>query len=235
MRAGAAWLLAALVAGPAAGQGIEAAPHDALAPLLDGRIDFEELPALPEPGHNLNHGLAVIGARLGERFAGQRLAEAPGPEDGRHDAPEGRPDAPLALETGAPGRGLSVSFHRAFGSNALYPLGPVGWPAEDGRGEGSAAVLFTRDACAVTLRLHTEYVDALGTNTAHRGDVSFAFYGRDGRLMARLARRPGGGISGFGFRTETGAPAIAGLLVTNLDPGGIALDDIRFGCLPLTG
>lgn len=227
--------LLALLAGPLAAQGIDEVPHDALAPVLKGRIDFEELPALPEPGHNLNHGLAVLGARVGERFAGQRVRAVPGPEDGRHDAPEGAPAAPLALETGAPDHGLSVSFHRAFGSNALYPLGPVGWPDEDGRGEGAAAVLFTQDACAVTLRLHTEYVDELGTNTAHRGDVTFAFYARDGRLLARLDRQPGGGISAYGFRSETGQPAIAGLLVTNLDPGGIALDDIRFGCLPLTG
>ncbi|MBK1635219.1 hypothetical protein [Rhodovulum adriaticum] len=227
-----AWLALAV---PVGAQAVQTLPYDALAPLLSGRADFDDLPALPEPGHNLDHGYATAGARLGERFAGQALRMAPGPENGLHDGVTGRPTAPLTLETGAPDAGLSVSFHRAFRSNAVYPLGPRRWPVPEGRGEGALAIWLARDACAVALRLHTEYVDALGRNADHVGDVTVTFYARDGRKLARLRHAPGGGITGYGYLRAGQTADIAGITVTNLDKGGIALDDIRFGCVPLTG
>ena len=145
------------------------------------------------------------------------------------------PDAPLALIYGTPGQGLSVSFHRAFLSNALYPLGPRGYPEAEARGEGSAAFFFTQDSCAFALRLHTEYLDDLGTNADHLGEVSLTFYGRDGQELGRITRAVPGGISSHGFQTDDGMARIAGVLVENLDPGGIALDDIRFGCIARLG
>ncbi|WP_212524470.1 hypothetical protein [Actibacterium sp. MT2.3-13A] len=228
-------LVALLFCAPAAAAGIAPAPYDEIAALTLGRADFDLLPQRPEPGHNFDHGLAFAGGRIGERFAGQRLEvieQAPGLP---HDRAAGTPEAPLALVPGAPGQGLSVSFHRAFGSNALYPLGPRGFPLAEARGEGSAAFLFAEDSCAVALRLHTEYLDDLGTNAGHRGEVSFTFYDRDGRVLGRALRSVPGGISEHGFQTEDGAARIAGVLVENLDPGGVALDDIRFGCIPRLG
>ncbi|MGC9370051.1 MAG: hypothetical protein ACP5DX_10975 [Paracoccaceae bacterium] len=214
---------------------IAPAPYDEIAALTRGRVDFDLLPRLPEPGHNLDHGIAFAGGRLGERFAGQRLEpveQAPGLP---HDRAAGAPETPLAVIDGAPGQNLSVSFHRAFLSNALYPLGPRGYPEAEARGEGSAAFFFTRDSCAFALRLHTEYLDDLGTNADHTGEVSFTFYARDGRMLGRETRAVPGGISSHGFQTADGAARIAGVLVENLDPGGIALDDIRFGCIPRLG
>ncbi|MBN2905209.1 MAG: hypothetical protein JXJ18_00705 [Rhodobacteraceae bacterium] len=210
-------------------------PYDALAPSLTGRVDFNDLPALPEPGHDLSHGYAAPGARLGERFVGQTLLTVTGPQDGQHDTLDGLPTPPLRLEPGAPGAGLSVSFHRAFRSNALYPLGPLGWPVPEARGEGVVAILFARDTCALAVRIHTEYVDALGSNSAHRGNVTFAFYARDGARIDRIRHLPGGGITGYGFARPDNLADIAGVTITNLDKGGIAIDDIRFGCVPLTG
>lgn len=224
-----------VLAPPAGAEQVQALPYDALAPLLAGRIDFDDLPARPEPGHTLNHGYAAPGARVGERFAGQRLGVIAGPQDGQHDALTGRPDAPLTLKTGAPDAGLSVSLHRAFRSNAVYPLGPRLWPIPQARGEGALAVLFTGDVCAVALRLHTEYVDALGRNADHVGDVTLTFYARDGHQIARTQHAPGGGITGYGFARPGQVADIAGFTLTNLDKGGIAVDDIHFGCVPLTG
>lgn len=232
MRAG---LGALLLCATAASAEIAPAPYEQIAALTRGRVDFDLLPQLPEPGHNLDHGLAFPGGRIGERFAGQRLEvieQAPGM---LHDQAAGAPEAPLTVIDGAPGQNLSVSFHLAFLSNALYPLGPKGYPEAQARGEGSAAFLFTEDSCAFALRLHTEYLDDLGTNADHLGEVSFTFYARDGRVLGRETRLVPGGISSHGFQTEDGAARIAGVLVENLDPGGIALDDIRFGCIPRLG
>jgi len=232
MRAG---LGALLLCATAASAEIAPAPYDEIAALTRGRVDFDFLPWLPEPGHNLDHGLAFAGGRIGERFAGQRLEpieQAPGLP---HDHAAGAPKAPLAVIDGAKGQNLSVSFHRAFLSNALYPLGPRGYPEAEARGEGSAAFFFTQDSCAFALRLHTEYLDDLGTNADHLGEVSLTFYGRDGQELGRITRAVPGGISSHGFQTDDGMARIAGVLVENLDPGGIALDDIRFGCIARLG
>lgn len=232
MRAG---LGALLICATAASAEIAPAPYEQIAALTRGRVDFDLLPQRPEPGHNLDHGLAFAGGRIGERFAGQRLETIEQSPGMLHDHAAGTPDAPLALITGAPGQGLSVSFHRAFRSNALYPLGPKGYPLAEARGEGSAAFLFSEDNCAFALRLHTEYLDDLGTNAGHLGEVRFTFYARDGRVLGHVARAVPGGISAHGFETTDGTARIAGVLVENLDPGGIALDDIRFGCIPRLG
>lgn len=45
----------------------------------------------------------------------------------------------------------------------------------------------------------------------------------------------GAGITDLCLLRRDGVADIAGLLVTNLDPGGISLDDVRFGCVPVTG
>ncbi|MGC9419596.1 MAG: hypothetical protein ACP5EN_11570 [Rhodovulum sp.] len=207
-----------------------AVPYDDIAATTRGRVDFEALPPLPEPGHDLHFGYAFAGGRIGERFAGQALVERAEGGD-RFDAiAAGAPDAPLALEPGAPGHGLSVSFHRAFGSNALYPLGPEGWPGPEGRGEGAAAILFDADSCAVALRIHTEYTDALGTRADHRGTVTLAFFARSGQLIGQVALSLPAGISDLGVVRDGRAADIAGVLVTNTDRGGVSLDDIRFGC-----
>lgn len=229
MRLGAIVLL---LAAKAAAADIAPIPYQEVEALTHGRVGFNLLPDLPEPGHNLNHGYAFAGGRIGERFTGQRLLRVEGPES-PHDRLEGQPDAPLTLETGAPGQGLSISFHRAFRSSALYPLGPLAYPDMRARGEGAAAVLLTRDACAFALKIHTEYVDELGTNTGHVGAATVTFWSRNGRQLARFALKPQGGINTYGFLSDTAD--IAGVTVENLDPGGISVDDIRFGCPALTG
>lgn len=224
-----AGLLAALAPAAAAAP-VEPVAYATAADLTTFLADFEALPPLPEPGHNLDHGYAFPGGRVGERFAGQGLAILR-EGDGAFDlAGPAAPAAPLALVPGAPFQGLSVSFHRAFGSNALYPLGPVGWPAPEGRGEGMAAFLFDEDACAVALRIHTEYVDDLGTGADHRGRVTLVFHRRDGQTIHRVDTLLPAGITALGFRRAGGLADIAGVLVMNADRGGISLDDVRFGC-----
>lgn len=230
MRAGVLAALVALWSGPAPTAQIERLSYEAASALTLGHVDFETLPHLPEPGHVLTHGYAFAGGRIGERFEGQSLRPIIHGEDLYDEIGNERPTLPLALESGAPNEGLSVSFHRAFRSNALYPLGPRRWPVPEARGEGAAAILFDRDICAFALRIHTEYVDDLGTNATHSGAVDLRFFARDGALIARLALELPAGISSLGFRRPGNRNDIAGVLVTNRDPGGVSLDDIRFGC-----
>lgn len=219
---------------PAAAERIVPLPYEDLPPLAPGLLDFERLPAKPYPGYVFDHGIAFAGGRIGERFAGQTLREVMvGDGGGPHDMLTGRPSVPLSIEPGAPGEGVSLSLHTAFRSMALYPLGPLGQPHPEARGEGAAAILFHEDACAFGLRIHTEYTDAFGTNEGHLGEIDLTFHARDGGEIGRVTVLAPEHISGHGF-LDTGG-GIAGVTIENRDPGGISFDDVRFGCPDVTG
>lgn len=227
----AALLLLCLAAGPATGDPLVRVPYGELEAELTERVDFELLPRRAEPGISLDHPIYAPGAWLGERFAGQFLVEAAAGHD--RLAP-GAPGAPLAIAAGAPGRNLSVAFHRGFGSNAVFPLGPAGFPAIDARGEGALAVLFESDQHAFALRIHAEYPDPLGARRGS-GRVDLLVFSRDGSLIGRTGFVPGSGVTGFGLRRTGQVHDIAGFLVLNSDPGGIAIDDILFALPPPLG
>ena len=198
--------------------------HGPLADRLPGVMDFEALPLLPEPGAALDGLISVPGLAIGERFAGQSVQGAP------HDALSGAPSAPLALMAGAPRASLSTAYHPGFGSAALFPLGPAGFPDIAARGEGAVALLFPRDVAALALKIHAEYPDPLGTRPPP-GRALIRFYARDGALLDTHEIALETGVLALGFR---GAP-FAGVTITNDDPGGLAIDDIRFPLDALTG
>jgi len=213
--------------------------YAALAAEVTGRVDFDgALPPRPEPGYRLDHGLAFAGGHLGTHFTGQRSLAWPVAGGELHDRLEqtSLPHAPLTLETGPPGEGLSLALHRAFGSMGLMPVGPAGFPDRAARGEGSVAILFAEDVCMAGFLAHTEFADDLGSNAGHRGTIRIAAYTRDGRRIGQITRHPGVGISGHGVRVPDGDPGFAGLTIENEDPGGISLDDIVFGgCVQVIG
>lgn len=226
-------LLLALSAAPAAAQEIVPLPYGDLDTLAPNLVTFDRLPAKRYPGYNFDHGIAFPGGYLGEAFKGQTVEAERIDDGGPHDVLTGAPTAPLSIRQGEPGQVVSLSLHQGFGSMALYPLGPLGQPHPDARGEGAIAVVFHQDACAVGLRIHTEYTNALGLNSGHRGAVTLTLYARDGARLARVPLILPEGISEAALFDP--AARIAGMTVENRDPGGIAVDDLRFGCPRLTG
>ena len=214
-------------AGPLAAQ-VQSESYATLAREMDGRIDFETLPQRPEPGFNLDAPMRVRGAWLGERLTGQTVTGAP------HDQITGAPNFPLTITAGAPGRNLSVALHRGFGSNALFALGPGGFPALDARGEGAVAVVFDRDQAAFGLRIHADYPDPLARHPPP-GTVRLQLFARTGALIGEVEIRLTQGIIEMGLRRDGNIPDIAAFIVTNTDPGGIAIDDILFQLTALIG
>jgi hypothetical protein len=225
-----AGLIAALPGGVVA-QALLSAGYDELARDLDARVTFETLPRRDEPGIVLDAPLRDGLTWIAERFAGQRR-DASEPV---FDTILGAPRAPLGVRAGERGANQSVAFHRGFGSSALFPLGPAGFPALEARGEGSAAILFDQDQHAFGLRLHSDYPDPLGQRDQATGTVTLTFYTRQGREIARVVRRLEPGITELGFRRAGGLPDIAGVLILSDDPGGIAIDDILYQTAPVTG
>lgn len=223
IRALAAWVLCATAA---QAEPVVQVDPATLIPALAGVQDFDHLSLAPEPGLAHDAPLRVEGLTLGERFAGQIVQGHP------HDRLSGTPVAPLALAPPEPGTHLSTAFHPGFGSNALFAVGPDGFDAISGRGEGAVALLFDRDVRAVTLKLHAEYADPLGAR-ALPGRAYLSFFDRGGSVIDAHAVALGTGVIALGFRLDGDGPGVAGISLTNDDPGGLAIDDIRFPLDPL--
>lgn len=202
-------------------------PYDNLKQELSNTLTFETLPQRPEPGFNLDHPLRSAGAWVGEHFAGQSIVEVKAANGTLHDA-LGHPfgHRPLSVKPGPKRRNLSVAYHRGFQSNAVLPLGPDGFDAISGRGEGALAVVFDSDQQAVGFRLHTDYAAPLGS-PSQKGEVQAHFFSRQGYPLGDVTLAPARGPTDHGFRVYSG-PLIGGILITNTDPGGIAIDDILF-------
>ncbi|MGX9350741.1 hypothetical protein ACS3QZ_06040 [Shimia sp. W99] len=215
------FLVALLIAAPARAE-IYTVPYGDLLDRLDTRIGFETLPRKPEPGIRLDAPIRLPGIWIGEHFAGQIISGAP------HDhLSVAAAKRPLRLRPGPKGQNLSVAYHRGFGSNALFPLGPDGFDAISGRGEGAVAILFDNPQPEIGFRLHSDYPAPLGA-TAPQGTVTVHFFNIKGQSLALQEFSPERGPVGHGFACSEGVACISGVVITNTDPGGIAMDDILF-------
>ncbi|MDF3414250.1 hypothetical protein HKX54_07265 [Sulfitobacter sp. M57] len=177
-------------------------------------ITFEGERAGGGPGHKIDDVLPLQGAKFGEHFAGQHIA-ARGP----HDEVKGHALAPLTLMAGLAGQNLSlVNFQ---GNNVLNGYGRAGFPKRDAQGEGAIAVQFDQDQSALAFDLRG---GEAGTALVH-------FYRRDGSLITPVPVQPTGEFA-VAFLRSGGHADIAGLIITNTDPQGLAIDTLRFGKPP---
>lgn len=184
---------------------------------LPDLITFDKARAGSGPGYLVDDVLILGGARFGERFAGQTLFT-----QGTHDAVTGAAFAPLTLLAGDAGQNLSVvSF---MGVSVLNGYGHAGFPKRDAQGEGAIAILFDEDQSALTIELRG----------GEAGSAQVLFLRRDGTLLANIPVNPVGEFA-LGFERAQGGADIAGVVLNNTDPQGIAIDTIRFGNAPNLG
>ena len=177
-------------------------------------ITFDTVGSGAGPGRNLDEVLVLPGAAFGERFAGQSVTS-----EGDHDAILGAAQRPLSMLPGAPGQNLSlVSF---YGNTVLNGYGAAGFPKREAQGEGAIAVLFDDDQSALAFDLRG----------GEAGAAQVSFLRRDGTLIGEVQIRPTGEFA-VGFLRSTGDADIAGMVITNSDPQGIAIDTLRFGKPP---
>jgi hypothetical protein len=177
-------------------------------------ITFDDARAGHGPGHPVPDLLVMDGAVFGERFAGQSLIA-----NGDHDVIAGRAFAPLTVIPGAAGQNLSVVFFQ--GNKLLNGYGPAGFPRRNAQGEGAISFLFDEDQSALSFQIRG----------GEEGPAEVRFLTRNGELISTV-NLPAPGEHAFGFVRANGASDIAGVTVTNSDPQGIALDNIRFGKSP---
>lgn len=209
--------LACLVAGPVLACDRPVCEVDPGMLALARVITFDDQRAGMGPGMEHREVLALPGARFGEHFMGQRRWA-----EGDFDRVDGPGLAPLMLLPGPPGELFSI--HRLGRSNVINGFGPAGFPRDNAQGEGALAVLFDEDQAALGF-------DVLG---GEDGAAFLVFLARDGRVIDRL-RLDGLREREFAFRRSTGQADIAGFVLTNDDPQGIAIDNLRFGQVPQLG
>lgn len=205
-----ACLIAAVlpVAARACGTPICVVDPDTLA--LTQIITFDDMPSSFGPGRLVDDVLVAPGAQFGERFAGQTQDAL-----GFFDQISGAPDAPLVAISGGPGETLSIT--RMSDTNVLNGFGPAQYPKRDAQGEGAIAVLFDRDQSALSFDLRG----------GEDGTARLLFLRRDGSVVQDIE------VSsvrehGFGFVRSDGSADIAGFVLTNGDPQGLAMDNLRF-------
>ncbi len=182
--------------------------------ILPQIITFDDIRSGAGPGHNVDDILPLPGATFGERFAGQEVQAR-----GTHDEIIGDPFAPLTMLPGAAGQNLSVVHF--YGNAVLNGYGTAGFPKREGQGEGAIAVLFDTPQSALAFDLRG----------GEEGTALVSFHRSDGSLIGQVPVQPTGEFT-VGFLRSTGADDIAGFIITNSDPQGIAIDTLRFGKPP---
>lgn len=205
-------------------------PYDSLRSQPHRIETFDGLPRTPEPGIIFDHHWRAPGLSIAEHLLGQILTEK-ATDDGRFDELTGSPDTPPRAVPGQSGHNFTISDHAGFGSNALFPLGPLGFADAGGRGEGSIALTFDELQFAFGFRLHAEYPDPLGERPMPR-TADIAFYDADARLITDVILPLQHGVMSFAWRSSVG---IAAVTIENVDPGGITLDDVLYNVQELSG
>lgn len=180
-------------------------------------ITFDDVQSALGLGHPIDEILIRPGARFGERFAGQILET-----NGDFDQISGAALAPLRAVPGVPGATLGAM--RLPGTTVLQGHGPARFPRAEAVGEGAIAVEFDTDQGAFAFDLRG------GEN----GTMTVIFLRRDGSEIARL-RLANLSEENYGFLRSTGQADIAGVLILNDDPQGIAIDNLAFDSGQLTG
>ncbi|MFC3087785.1 hypothetical protein [Tabrizicola soli] len=189
-------------------------------------LDFER------PAQVLGGLLVYPGLAIGERFAGQSLMARQDDMLVWHEVLEdSSPDAPLtALPAPAPGD-LVFRHEGHWNSVALHGVGPGGVP-----GTGTLALSFDPPVCYLAFRSAIDGMSRFGevNNTILRGkpegSLNLRFFDVEGRLLANFMRsyNPEGPIAVGYIQSGQAEAMIAGVLLQNLDLGGVAIDDLRF-------
>ncbi len=177
-------------------------------------ITFDDIRSGSGPGYKVDDILPLEGATFGERFEGQSVIP-----QGSHDQITGTAFGPLTMMPGLAGQNLSVVHF--YGNTVLNGYGSAGFPKREAQGEGAIAVLFDIDQSALAFDLRG----------GEDGAALVSFHRRDGSFIGQVPVQPTGEFS-VGFLRNNGTADIAGFVITNTDPQGLAIDTLRFGKPP---
>lgn len=177
---------------------------------LGRTITFDDQRGGAGPGVQVEGLLVLPGASFGVYFAGQGLTDDQG-----FTTVWGPALPPLTLLAGPAGQPLTLL--RIGTAVLLSGTGPRGFPQTAATGEGAVAILFDDDQAILRLDLRG----------GEGGVAILQALARDGTEIGRIAVSP---LTEAPVGLLRGGPVadIAGLVITNRDPEGIALDAVGF-------
>jgi hypothetical protein len=151
---------------------------------------------------------------IGERFSGQTVEQS-----GNFDSITGVATGPLQVLAGAVNQNLAVRDDLIDGQTLVgISAASEGFPNESALGEGAIALHFSVDQSELGLEFQG-LSDAGAT-------VSVTFFTRDALLLETIGFTNSGS---YGFKRIGGVEDIAGVLITNTDAEGIAIDNVCWG------
>jgi hypothetical protein len=179
-------------------------------------VTFDDLPITPVPPGAQGVGLyfpgVVVdsGVAFAEKFVGQTQGA-----NFDFDTLSGTPTGPLTLSPGAAGQNVNLITYE--GGNVLTGVGVLGNLDADGIGEGALSFLFSSDQSQFGFQL----VGGDG------GDADLSFFRADGSLIQTVTVNNLADAF-YGFQSDGGLKDIRGVSITNLDEGGIGVDNIKY-------
>ena len=179
--------------------------------------NFEDLGLGPSEQVTFGEIFESGNTSFGESFAGQTVTTA-GDFDVLSDAPSG---GSLTLLAGEANTNITAVDGGAgdVGNTSIAGSGPRGFPDFRAVGEGSIAILFDFDQSEFGFEI-------VGSNG---GSATAQFWARDGSLIDEIVFDLGFDIfDSYGFVTDDGAQAVAGVSIFNDDPGGVGFDNFIF-------
>lgn len=172
-------------------------------------ITFDDQVGGMGPGRPQAGVMSLPGAAFGELFAGQILEF-----EGNYDRVTGAASAPLSVQSG---NGPNLSILRLSDTNVLSGFGPAGYPNDAATGEGAIAILFDRDQPSLQFDLRG----------GEAGSAMVTFMARDGQIIDHWQLRDLSETT-YAFEKNMNTANIAGFVITNDDPDGIAFDTLAF-------
>ena len=212
--------LLAILASPAAADGIRTVPYDDLKTRLARIVDFENFSRYMSPGTRLEGVQDFDGVRAAERFSGQITQQNEG-----FDQILGDPLPPLTLAAGREFENLAVTFYFMI-TNHLVGHAAPGYPEDKAGGEGAIALMFDHPQSALGFRVAAEPAPKDGN--VPKGLMTVTFYDVAGKRIDLMTIPLDWGRAGYGFEKTDKVPDILGITIENRDPAGIAIDDIIF-------
>jgi hypothetical protein len=141
---------------------------------------------------------------IAESFAGQMVSGGPGAS---FESVSGSLTNPLTLLVPAAQNGVYITSGRLAGlAQGLNDIDI---------GEGLMSLLFTLDQATVGISL-------VGGNG---GSCTLDFFARDGSLLDSVALT---NLANLDYTFSSAGPQFAGITISNTDPGGIGIDNLRF-------
>lgn len=185
---------------------------------LNQKADFEGIRIASIAKLNVSEPILLPGATIGERFNGQKLGRFQ-----NFDSLIGAATAPLKVVAGAAKNNLSIAYHSALNSDVIRGEGPLGFPEKQSAAEGAISIEFAQPQFGFGFRYHAER----RTQKHVFGVILVTFHRSDGTPIQKF-RLPLESKGYFGFVRSQEIADIAGVSLTNTDPGGVSFDDFVY-------